>query len=59
MELSEAIKFMHSKKVLHRDLKPDNIGFDCDGVLKVFDFDVARIVPDSSVPDDTFMLMRE
>ena len=58
MELSEAIKFMHSKKVLHRDLKPDNIGFDCDRVLKVFDFDVARIVPDSSVPDDTFMLTK-
>ena len=51
---------MHSKRILHRDLKPDNIGFDHDGVLKVFDFDVARILPELSSGDSdaTFKLTR-
>jgi serine/threonine protein kinase len=58
MQLSEAVKYLHKNCVLHRDLKPDNIGFDHDGVLKVFDFDVARIMPESTVPDETFQLTK-
>mmetsp|Transcript_17174 Transcript_17174/g.41691 ORF Transcript_17174/g.41691 Transcript_17174/m.41691 type:complete len:675 (+) Transcript_17174:87-2111(+) len=45
LQLADAVSFIHSKGILHRDLKPDNIGFDSDGVLKVFDFDVSRRVP--------------
>jgi serine/threonine protein kinase len=61
LQISDAVNYMHSQGVLHRDLRPDNIGFDHDGVLKVFDFDVARILPESSsnVPDDqTFLLTK-
>jgi serine/threonine protein kinase len=61
LELAEAATYLHSQRILHRDLKPDNIGFDHDGVLKVFDFDVARILPESSLSDDsnaTFKLTR-
>jgi serine/threonine protein kinase len=58
LQLSDAVKYLHSQGILHRDLKPDNIGFDRDGVLKVFDFDVSRIVPESSVPDETFLLTK-
>ena len=38
--------------MLHRDLKPKNIGFDRNGILKVFDFDVSRVVPYSKEGDD-------
>lgn len=34
---------------MHRDLKPDNIGFDVRGDLKVFDFGLARDLPLSSL----------
>jgi len=44
-QLGDAIAYLHSRNVLHRDLKPDNIGFDIHGDLKVFDFDIARVCP--------------
>lgn len=47
LQLADALAYLHERKVLHRDLKPDNIGFDAEGVLKVFDFDIARVVPTS------------
>lgn len=38
----EAMKYLHSKNIVVRDLKPHNIGFDADGKIKLFDFGFAR-----------------
>ena len=39
------MSYLHDKKVLFRDLKPTNVGFDSMGVLKLFDFGFAICVP--------------
>ena len=41
--IAKAMSFLHNHKVLYRDLKPDNIGFDIrEGKVKLFDFGCAR-----------------
>jgi serine/threonine protein kinase len=59
LDLAEGIPYFHSQTILHRDLKPCNIGFDHDGVLKLFDFDVSRLVPFCNNPNkEVFWLTR-
>jgi serine/threonine protein kinase len=58
LHVANAVEYLHQHNILHRDLKPDNIGFDCQGILKVFDFDVARILPEGK-PNDTFLLTKK
>lgn len=57
-QLVSALEYLQSQNILHRDLKPANIGFDGNGVLKVFDFDVAKVLPRSSNADKLFRLTR-
>ena len=40
--IASAMEYLHSKGIVFRDLKPDNIGFDKNGVLKIFDFGLAK-----------------
>lgn len=40
--IARAMEYLHSNDVLFRDLKPDNVGFDRDGIVKLFDFGLAR-----------------
>mmetsp|Transcript_1759 Transcript_1759/g.3884 ORF Transcript_1759/g.3884 Transcript_1759/m.3884 type:complete len:420 (+) Transcript_1759:208-1467(+) len=42
--VASAVEFLHSRGVIHRDLNVDNIGFDSDDVVRVFDFGLARKV---------------
>ena len=41
--ISQAIAYMHSKQILHYDIKPSNIGFDStSGEVKIFDFGLSE-----------------
>jgi len=44
--VADAMSYLHSKKIVFRDLKPDNVGFDSAGVLKLFDFGFACGLPE-------------
>lgn len=42
-DVGSAIGFLHSNRVIYRDIKPDNIGFDIRGDVKIFDFGVSNL----------------
>lgn len=44
IRLCDAVQHGHQKGIIHRDLKPANILVNADGVLKVIDFGVARVL---------------
>jgi len=43
-QISCGLADIHSKGVIHRDIKPDNLKIDSEGVLKVLDFGLSRNV---------------
>eukprot|EP00903_Cladosiphon_okamuranus_P011854 g11136.t1 len=64
LQLAEALQYMHNdampgKLVVHRDLKPDNIGFDAQGNLKLIDFGLGRVVSKSTEDKATYRMTGE
>ncbi|KAL7539030.1 hypothetical protein ACHAXR_008979 [Thalassiosira sp. AJA248-18] len=47
--IADAMSYLHTKKIVFRDLKPANVGYDSSGVLKLFDFGFAISL--SEAPD--------
>lgn len=47
LDVTSALAHLHSIGIMHRDLKPNNIGFDINGDLRLFDFGLAAdLAPD-------------
>ncbi|KAG2223680.1 hypothetical protein INT45_007258, partial [Circinella minor] len=45
-EVILAIEYLHSKDVIYRDLKPENLLLDAQGHIRITDFGFAKYVPD-------------
>lgn len=43
-QVADAMAFIHSRRIIYRDLKPENVGTDYNGVVKLFDFGLARLL---------------
>eukprot|EP00934_Nitzschia_sp_Nitz4_P001101 Nitzschia sp. Nitz4//scaffold604_size2488//315//1590//NITZ4_009292-RA/size2488-augustus-gene-0.4-mRNA-1//-1//CDS//3329555507//1101//frame0 len=48
IDLAGALEYMHSLRVIHRDLKSDNVGFTRNNKIQLFDFGLARQLPEES-----------
>jgi len=47
-QLASSLEVAHEQGVIHRDIKPQNMLLDPDGVLKVMDFGIARLAQNNS-----------
>jgi serine/threonine protein kinase len=54
-QLCLVLQFLHKHNIIHRDVNPNNIIISTDGILKLIDFDIARI-PDPDKQQDTTIL---
>lgn len=49
LQLASALEYLHERRIVYRDLKPHNVGFNMHGQLQLLDFGLCREVPDGTL----------
>lgn len=52
-QIIEALKYVHSQAIVHRDIKPDNILIDLNNTIKLCDFGVGKEIKPGQLLSDT------
>ncbi len=52
LQICDALSYAHSKRVIHRDIKPDNVHILPSGRIKITDFGIARLMEEPSLTAD-------
>ena len=52
LQAARGLAYAHQKGVIHRDMKPSNLLLSSDGVIKILDMGLARIVEDLTEDED-------
>ena len=45
LQIANALLYLHKRRIIFRDLKPENVGFQGEHTVKLFDFGLVREVP--------------
>jgi serine/threonine protein kinase len=55
-QLADAMAYIHDRNIIHRDLKQNNVGIDSAGRVKLCDFGLARVLPETTSDKERFLL---
>ena len=58
-QIAEALEAAHEQGIIHRDLKPANIKVRADGMVKVLDFGLAKLVEPSGIHNQAAVALSE
>jgi serine/threonine protein kinase len=54
-QIAESLMILHAYDIIHRDIKPSNIMLTKDGVIRLIDFGISRIVKDGNDTDTRYL----